>query len=289
MDIIMKYLGFLLIVLITPFFSSAKKFSTSYVSFDLLNNWHCFPEATDWVCTNKMNTKSTEATILLTAKQTGPSDSLAQYLNYLKQPRNVKEKNSNKILLSKVFHSKQRIIHQHPWIDGFQSGSEIPDYYTRYLVTKKGSVAILVTYTAHKDHHKKYASDFAKSVSSLRVLKGNFDSGNKGRLGQRTGQNYLQDMIDPTEELDGDELGSDSDNQGLISKLLKNKKATGISLLILALLAYLIIKSRKKKKKKNLANHQEIKASSRKENLKRRRSRSSSRNSNRREKSRSRK
>lgn len=49
-------------------------------------------------------------------------------------------------------------------------GSEIPHYYTRYLATIKGNIAVLVTFSAHKLFYTKYSSDFFRAIKSMRVL-----------------------------------------------------------------------------------------------------------------------
>ncbi len=236
--------------LVFSFSVSAKKFATSYVSFDLLNNWHCHPEGTEWICTNKLNRKkASEAMIILTAKQKGPPDSLAQYINHLKSPR-VSKSSRGRSFTSKVFHTKQRNINQHMWVDGFHQGSEVPAYYTRYLVTTKGSLAILVTYSAHKNHYKKYASDFAASINSLRVMNvsPDFASKQKGSIGMGSMQDYLQDMIDAD-----DELGMEGNEDGLGGKggllgLLLQPEALGMLALAGAGLGYLLLKRRKKRR-----------------------------------------
>jgi len=242
-----KYSTLLLLLFAVPYVASAKKFKTSYVSFDLMNNWYCLSEGSEWICKNKLNSKSTEASIILTAKEKGPSDNLAVYEQYLGQPRKIREKrDSDKWHTSKVFHHKTRVINTQPWVDGFHSGSEIKSYYTRYLATLKGSIGIVVSYTAHENHYNKYAADFAKSISSLRVLKTFVNSKDKGRLGRGGSQNFLDNMIDPDSELAG-EGDLPEGGGGLISKLLKNKKMTGFSLLLLTVLAYLVYRRRQQK------------------------------------------
>ena len=242
--------------IIFSFSSFAKKFATDYISFDLLNNWHCHPEGTEWICTNKLNRKkASEAMIILTAKQKGPPDSLAQYINHLKRPRTVKSLKAGKFT-SKVFHAKQRQINQHMWIDGFHHGSEVPTYYTRYLVTTKGNLAILVTYSAHKNHYKKYASDFAASISSLKVMNVSADFASKqrgGSMGMGSVQDYIQDMIDADDELGGVGGGGAGGNGkgGILGLLSKPEVLGGLGLLI-AILVYLFLKKKKKKKKKRI-------------------------------------
>jgi len=234
----------------------AKKFQTEYVSFDLLNNWNCHAEGTEWICKNKLNNKKTsEALIMLTAKEKGPSDTLAEYMQYLKIPKTVSKLNGGNFT-SKVVHVKQRQIQDHSWIDGFHQGSEVPVYHTRYLVTIKGHLAILVTYSAHKNHYTKYASDFAKSINSLRVMnvsKG-FAAKHKGSIGIGAAQDYLQDMIDAESELGGSDegfMGGDPNAKGKGGLIAFFKTAKGISLLFLmAIATYWFIKKKKQAKKR---------------------------------------
>ncbi len=263
------------------FSTVAKKFATSYVSFDLLNNWHCHPEGTEWICKNKLNRKkASEAMIILTAKQKGPSDSLGLYINHLKSPRTVKASKRGEGFTSKVFHAKQRQINRHIWADGFHQGSEVPSYYTRYLVTIKGNLAVLVTYSAHKDHYKKYASDFSASINSLRVMNVSADfAGRKGSMGMGSVQDYLQDMIDADTELgaDGGEGGPD-DKDGLMG-LLSQPEALGGLALGGGGLAYYFLKRRRKRQASEATGGREGRSSSRRSGRddRRRRRRSSSR------------
>ena len=243
----MKYLFSFVFVLIFSFFGNAKKFSTSYVSFDLLNNWNCYAEGTDWICGNKLNRKkASEAMIILTAKQKGPLDSMARYINYLKTPRTIKTR-KNTQSTSKVIHSKQRMINKHMWVDGFHHGSEVPVYYSRYLVTIKGNLAILVSYSAHKKYYTKYAADFAASINSLKVLNvsSDFASGSRGAGSSGGLGNYIDNMIDPENELgeEGEEITDDE--KGLLN-LLKDPVALGCGLAVLSTLGYLFFKRRRR-------------------------------------------
>ncbi len=246
-----RVLIFSILLSFSPAF--AKKFVSSYVSFDLLNNWQCHPEGTDWICANKFNRKkASEAMIILTAKQKGPSDSLALYLKHVKTSRQVKSRRKGEASTpSKVFHAKQRVLNGHMWVDGFQGGSEVPNYYTRYLVTTKGSLGILVTYSAHKKHYKQYASDFAKSINSLRVFKApaDFSVGRGGDVGVGSTQDYIQGIIDAEKELG---LDDEMYGEGEGESLLKNPKVLFLLLLLLlALLVYFLRKRRKKLSRKS--------------------------------------
>ncbi len=149
--------------------ATAERFSNSYVSFELPQNWTCKREHTETVCTSRFSKKAKEAIIILTAKEAGPSDTFAIYLNHLKTPKTIAAKDG-KIIPSKVLHVRERNISNHKWIDGMHQGSEVTSYYTRYLATIKDRIAILVTFSAHKAHYTKYSKDFIRAVESLRVV-----------------------------------------------------------------------------------------------------------------------
>ena len=237
---------FILPLFLFSFSVGAKKFSTSYVSFDVLDNWRCYPEGTEWICADKSKKKAIEATIILTAKQKGPMDSLSQYMTYLKSQRQVTSKRRG-TFTSKVFHVKQREINKHLWVDGFHESSEVKSYYTRYLVTTNKSLAILVTYSAHKDHYKKYASDFASSINSLKVKEvpaGFSVGGGTNAFGEGGLKNYILDQtaVGDAENLDGDS------EEGSSSLFAKPELVGGLALL-LALAGYFILKKRKRKNK----------------------------------------
>ena len=237
-------------LIIFSFLLPAKKFETSYVSFDLLNNWHCYPEGTEWICTSKLNRKkASEAMIILTAKQKGPMDSLAQYIKYLKSPRPNKT-SRGKSFQSKVFHAKQRQINKHMWVDGFHQGSEMPLYYTRYLVTVRDKMAVLVSYSAHKNHYKKYAADFASSINSLRLknISSGLSLGQRGSMGMGSVQDHLQDMINADDELgDLEGEGGEGEGGGLGGLFSQPEGLVGLGALG-AGLTYLWHKRRKKQK-----------------------------------------
>jgi hypothetical protein len=153
----------------TPQLAQAARFHNAYTSFELPPNWKCQREHTETVCTSRYGKKSKEAIIILTAKEAGPSDSFANYLNYLKTPKTILTK-AGKPNQSKLLHVKDRNIANHKWVDGMHLGSEVTSYYTRYLATIKDRIAILVTFSAHQAHYTKYSKDFIRAIESLRVV-----------------------------------------------------------------------------------------------------------------------
>jgi hypothetical protein len=150
--------------------AQAKIFRNAYISFEMPDVWKCQLEHTEWVCRSEKEKDSKEAIIILTAKEVGPTDSFEQYTQYLSNPLQTSYKSPGASISKVVYPPKKVQINDQPWIDGLHQGSEITTYFTRYLATIKDRIAILVTFSAHKNHYTKYSSDFFKAVQSLRVI-----------------------------------------------------------------------------------------------------------------------
>ena len=212
---------------LAPEKAEAKKFRNSYVSFELPDRWDCYLENTAWVCryaiskscigpkasskTCKAQRKKTkEAIVILTAKEVGPKDSYKVYYNHLKKSRPIVTKKGRRSN-SKIIHVKPVNIDKHKWVDGMHLGSEIPHYYTRYLATIKGNIAVLVTFCAHKLFYTKYSSQFFRAIKSLRVVatKASMAKRNEirpkgsGRLGQNIMPDGLLDDMNDNDFGDG--------------------------------------------------------------------------------------
>lgn len=149
--------------------TDAKIFRNAYVSFELPETWKCVLEHTEWVCRSEIDKESKEAIIILTAKEVGPTDSFEAYIQHLNTPQSNSGKTAG--VPSKIIYPPKKVqINDHTWIDGLHMASEVPNYFTRYLATIKDKVAVLVTFSAHKNHYTRYSQDFFKAVQSLRVI-----------------------------------------------------------------------------------------------------------------------
>lgn len=154
-------------VILTTLNLEAKVFRNAYVAFELPDTWKCTLEHTEWVCRSEGEKDAKEAIIVLTAKEVGPTDSLDAYIQHLGTPQAAHgQPGGSKV----VYPPKQVKINDHVWVDGLQMGSEVPNYFTRYLASIKDRIAVLVTFSAHKNFYTKYSQDFFKGVMSLRVI-----------------------------------------------------------------------------------------------------------------------
>lgn len=166
----MKYKLFAsLAAILLSFSAQAKVFRNAYIAFEMPETWKCNLEQTEWVCRSEQTKESKEAIIILTAKEVGPTDTFPLYETHLNSPIAISTKGvtqESKL----VYKAKTVQINDQNWIDSLHMGSEVPNYFTRYLATIKDKIAILVTFSAHKQFYTKYSQDFFKAVMSLRVI-----------------------------------------------------------------------------------------------------------------------
>lgn len=156
-------------LILLSFSAHAKVFRNAYISFEMPETWKCNLEQTEWVCRSEQNKESKEAIIILTAKEVGPTDTFPLYETHLNTPITINAKGvsqSSKV----VYKAKTVQINDQNWIDSLHMSSEVPNYFTRYVATIKDKIAILVTFSAHKQFYTKYSQDFFKAVMSLRVI-----------------------------------------------------------------------------------------------------------------------
>jgi hypothetical protein len=240
---ILSFTSFLATTIINSY-ASAKVFRNAYVSFEMPDSWKCTLEHTEWVCRSDKSKESREAIIILTAKEIGPVDSFAQYKQHLNTPQKVAAKPASGIMSRIMYPPKEYKINDQVWIDGLHMSSEVPNFFTRYLATIKDKIAVLVTFSAHKDAYSKYSPEFFKAVQSLRVVAASnlLAAPEMGPL--RPGSETLGAPISAAvpSDMEGEELaeGSESFSSGNKTQML----FLSIGLLLLALGGYVYFKSK---------------------------------------------
>lgn len=239
----MKLLGVALL-----FFSlsaQAKVFRNAYVAFELPDSWKCSLEHTEWVCRSESDKESKEAIIILTAKEVGPTDSFASYTQHLNTPQTAQTQGAAATPSRIIYPPKQVKINEHVWIDGLHMGSEVPNYFTRYLATIKDRIAILVTFSAHKNFYTKYSQDFFKAVMSLRVI-ATKNLLNDPKLGPlRPGSETLGAPIGaamPADMMGSEAMPEDGSGSGTKTKSV----LFAIAIILAAAAGYVLLKMRKK-------------------------------------------
>lgn len=235
---------FLIPILFFALEASAELFSNSYVSFQLPPRWKCEQEATEWICRSTNKDEAKQAIIVLTAKEVGANDSIPAYLAYLKQSKSTPGA-GQKPTMSVVKDVRIRKLQNHDWVDGLHLGSEIANYYTRYLATVKTNIAVLITFSAHQKFYTRYSNDFFAAINSL-VVKGvampdanvgKSFPGQGGIIGAPIGGIGGSDII----ESDDDYVDSDSEPTDTKEYLFL------FGIILLAIGAYFFIKQKQKK------------------------------------------
>lgn len=248
MSKLLMFLGVLLSTLTTftilPM-AEAKIFRNAYVSFELPDIWKCQLEHTEWICRSENEKDSKEAIIILTAKEVGPTDTFEQYSQHLANPLPTSYKSPGATVSKVIYPSKKEQINDQPWIDGLHQGSEISTYFTRYLATIKDKIAILVTFSAHKNHYTKYSNDFFKAVQSLRVIASKNLLSNPQQGPIRPGSETLGAPIGAAMTgLENVEAGNGNDESSGGSENTKSL-FLGLAVVLAAAGAYIFMKSRR--------------------------------------------
>jgi len=162
--------GITFLIFIVSFTVEARIFSNAYISFKIPDSWTCSPDQSEWICRSIRDPSSKEAVVILAAKEVGPLDKYDLYQQHLNIPiPNSLGAGGGR---SKVMYQAKSVqINNQKWLDSLHFESEIQNYYTRYLAAiKSNRVAIVVTFSAHREVYAKYSQDFFNIVNSLKIL-----------------------------------------------------------------------------------------------------------------------
>lgn len=220
-----------------------RTFKNAYISFEMLDNWKCQLEQTEWVCRAEDPQESKEAVIILTAKEKGPTDTFELYQNHMSSPIATQGK-SGSMTSTVIYKTTQLKMSDHPWLDALHTNSEVQNYYTRYLATTKDQIAILVTFSAHNKYYAKHSTNFNNTVKSLRVIASK-DILSRPDLGPFRGSGeQLGDSIGRA--MPSDLLASENESSSQGKGYLKNPMVIGFIILLLAAIAFVVLRFRKK-------------------------------------------
>lgn len=211
--------------------AEAKSFKNAYISFEMLDSWDCKAQAPEWVCRSTDPVEAREAVIILTAKEVGPTDTFPLYEAHMNTPQTVTFKNGTTLNSRVVYKAQQNRYGNHPWLDGLHQDGEVKHYFTRYLATIKGPIAVLVTFSAHNRYYSKYSPSFINTINSLKIIEPkNFLQKAEGRPG---GNEFVGNPnVGSGMDVIGDDSGFNPGNSG-------NEKMLGLGILILAVLGYI--------------------------------------------------
>lgn len=156
---------------------------TAYVKFDHPEGWKCELAEGVWICQSTLNPDRRESLVMSIAALASEWDSIENFEEYLKQPRELQGESS---ISSEISYTRRRNINGHIWIDSLQHNSELPGFWTRYLATVNQKLAVLITYIVSDEHYSKLAPQFERMVVSLALVN---DAG--GTTPSQQGENAL--------------------------------------------------------------------------------------------------
>ena len=187
-----------------PLLSHAQMFKNQFIQFKLPDNWNCRVEGTEWVCQSDNPRVRKESIIIFAAKVAGKKDTLKEYHEYLKKPREIKGADG-KPLKSDVTYTRKKNIQGHTWIDSIHKSSEIPGFITRYLATTYQGIAILLTYSVLEPRYNSYSNLFSRLVESVKPLRETkpITTAAKGKPGMTTIS--ISDLLDQEEATEAQE------------------------------------------------------------------------------------
>jgi hypothetical protein len=147
----------------------ADVFHSSYLSFVLPPGWKCNLEGEEWVCEDQSEGKQKTAIIILTAKEQGSEDRLDLYEDHLSTAKPLMDAKGMPTGRSSTLEFVRReTIDNKVWVHGRQFESEVPNYYTDYFATVSDHIAMLVTFSAHRENFQTAFQRFYPSMATIR-------------------------------------------------------------------------------------------------------------------------
>lgn len=160
----------------------AKTFQNEYLSFEIPDNWSCSQISPNWICEPDLASERKFALVTVTSKEAGTLDQLSNFEGHLSRPRSHQMGSSTPIM-SQVMETKRRKIRGHEWVQSLHLNSEVNNFYTLYLATKKDPLAIMITMSAEKGKWNYFNSVFEDLIKSLQLKTVNMRRGSSGGSG----------------------------------------------------------------------------------------------------------
>jgi hypothetical protein len=140
----------------------AEQFANAFLSFALPRGWTCDQEGGEFVCSppHPAGDKS-PAIMIFAGKLAGPDDTLNAYRARLSLDPPATGRGT--IVRPPTLNTILGTI----WVDATLFGSELADFYTRYLATTKDGIAVLYTFSAHRSQFEELQGAAIQAVETL--------------------------------------------------------------------------------------------------------------------------
>lgn len=147
----------------------AQALETSYLRFKEPAGWQCEKQMREYMCRSIDPTQKKEAVLILKAKLSGREDNIDSFYESLRRPLAM-ENSSGKNSVSKVYSVNKVKIDHHTWVRALHYNSKIANYFTEYLVTLNGDLAIGLELTYHQKRYKHYQGTLNEFVKDLTLI-----------------------------------------------------------------------------------------------------------------------
>jgi hypothetical protein len=148
--------------------ASAEVFQSRFLRFSLPEGWKCDQEGSEFVCMPPHpKGKKVSMIFVLAAKYPGDIDNLPSYMEELKKNKS-KTGESSLVDGPKIDDNIGGVS----WVEATHIGSEIEGFYTIYMATVTDGLAVLVTFSVHKDQYQQFKELVRPCIESLEVKKG---------------------------------------------------------------------------------------------------------------------
>ncbi|HUS98539.1 MAG TPA: hypothetical protein VMX97_17575 [Hyphomicrobiaceae bacterium] len=146
-----------------------ERFRTSTYEFELIDGWKCRLDGTEYICVYGNEDERRQAILVMASKVRGAIDTFEAYIKHLKTPR-VLTNEDGKSIQSKILRVGRRRVGRYEWVEGLHIGSEISTYRTHYFATVTSHLAVLITFSVHRDYVTKFEPQFAHMIETLRIF-----------------------------------------------------------------------------------------------------------------------
>jgi hypothetical protein len=144
----------------------AQALETSYIKIQEPKGWNCTQNESLWICRSQDKIEMKESFLIVKAKLAGRGDDLNSFTESLNSPMPT----STGGAFSKVYFVKKTQGGGVDWVYGQHLHSVIPNYFTNYLVTVVGDLAIGIELNYHQSKYKKYEFTMNDIINSIQFV-----------------------------------------------------------------------------------------------------------------------
>ncbi|MCB9026710.1 MAG: hypothetical protein H6625_10360 [Bdellovibrionaceae bacterium] len=147
----------------------ATALETSFIKIQEPKDWTCERLHAEYVCRSQNPLERKESLLVIKAKLSGRGDNNQSFFESLRRPLTMTS-SAGKSGLSTVYSAQKIKIQDHPWVRALHLNSKSANYFTEYLVTVNGDIAISVELTFHQSRYNKYIHQMNEIIKNISLV-----------------------------------------------------------------------------------------------------------------------